>query len=163
MPKSKVEKSKKTKTKKPKSRETKTKEKKPEETIYVTSSVWKILIEIENLRVRERKLIRKLWQDIREDKTRRIHKLVFEQALQSNSAFPSMNEKELDNWITENISAVFIALIEQGDIIVQKDEPSKWREASGAIYDKIRKTVVKTDEKIIEDDKQENDIQKDEK
>ena len=52
-----------------------------------------------------------------------------------------MNESELENWIIENISAVFIALIEQGDIIVKETEPSKWREAGVAIYDKIKKTV----------------------
>ena len=39
-----------------------------EDTITVTSGVWKTLLEIEDLRVRERKLIRKLWQDLREDK-----------------------------------------------------------------------------------------------
>ena len=84
--------------------------------IHVNSNVWKSLLEIEDLRVRERKLIRKLWYDLREDSTRRIHKMVFEQALQSDSAFPSMDESELEKWIIENISAVFIALIEQGDI-----------------------------------------------
>ncbi len=115
------------------------------DSIRVTSSVWKILLEIEDLRVRERKLIRRLWRDLREDRTQRIHKLVFEQALQSNSAFPSVDEKELDKWITENISAVFIALIEQGDIVVQKDEPSKWREAGGAIYERLKKSVSKED------------------
>jgi hypothetical protein len=121
-----------------------TKEKKTKNPpLYVNSNVWKILLEIEDLRVKEHKLIRKLWRDLREDSTGRIHKLVFEQALQSNSAFPSMNEKELEKWITENISAVFIALIEQGDIIVEEDEPSKWREAGAAIYDKIKKTMIK--------------------
>ena len=123
-----------------------------EDNITVTSSVWKTLLEIEDLRVRERKLIRKLWRDLREDKTRRIHKLVFEQALQSNSAFPSMNEKELDKWITENISAVFIALIEQGDIIVEEDAPSRWREAGEALYDKIKKSVSKKDEDMQKDE-----------
>ncbi len=114
--------------------------------LYVNSNVWKILLEIEDLRVKEHKLIRKLWGDLREDSTRRVHKMVFEQALQSNSAFPSMNEKELEKWITENISSVFIALIEQGDIIVEEAEPSKWREAGIAIYDKIKKTVIKEEE-----------------
>jgi hypothetical protein len=123
-----------------------------EDDIIVTSSVWKTLLEIEDLRVKERKLIRKLWRDLREDKTRRIHKLVFEQALQSNSAFPSMNEKELDNWITENISAVFIALIEQGDIIVEEEAPSRWREVGEAIYDKIIKSVSKKDEDMQKDE-----------
>ncbi|MHA1992971.1 MAG: hypothetical protein ACW97Z_00355 [Candidatus Hodarchaeales archaeon] len=118
--------------------------------MYVNSNVWKVLLEIEDLRVKERKLIRKLWRDLREDTTRRIHTMVFEQALQSNSAFPSMNEKELEKWITENISAVFIALIEQGDIVVEEEEPSKWREAGVAIYDKIRKTVSKVETDKIE-------------
>ncbi|MHA1975645.1 MAG: hypothetical protein ACW98F_10145 [Candidatus Hodarchaeales archaeon] len=124
------------------------KEKEPP--MYVNSNVWKVLLEIEDLRVKERKLIRKLWRDLREDSTRRIHKMVFEQALQSNSAFPSMNEKELENWITENISAVFIALIEQGDLIVEETEPSKWREAGIAIYDKIKKTLSKEENNVIE-------------
>jgi hypothetical protein len=122
-----------------------------EDNIIVTSNVWKTLLEIEDLRVRERKLIRKLWRDLREDKTKRIHKLVFEQALQSNSAFPSMNEEELDKWITENISAVFIALIEQGDIIVEEDAPSRWREMGEAVYDKIKKSVSRKDENIPTD------------
>ena len=113
--------------------------KKDSEPMYVTSDVWRVLLQIEDMRVRERRLIRKLWRDLREDTTRRIHKMVFEQALQSNSAFPKVNEKELDNWITENISAVFIALIEQGDIIVKEDEPNKWREAGTSILDKIKK------------------------
>ncbi len=118
--------------------------------LYVNSNVWKVLLQIEDLRVKERKLIRKLWGDLREDSTRRIHNMVFEQALQSNSAFPSMNEKELEKWITENISAVFIALIEQGDIIVEETEPNKWWEAGMAIYDKIKKTVSKEDEELEE-------------
>ncbi|MHA1946180.1 MAG: hypothetical protein ACXAC6_11865 [Candidatus Hodarchaeales archaeon] len=109
------------------------------EPLYVTSDVWRVLLKIEDMRVRERRLIRKLWRDLREDTTQRIHKMVFEQALQSNSAFPKVTEKELDNWITENISAVFIALIEQGDIIVKEDEPSKWKEAGTSILSKLRK------------------------
>jgi hypothetical protein len=116
---------------------------KSEEPITVTSQVWKVLLEIEDLRVKERKLIRKLWRDLHEDTTKRIHKMVFEQALQSNSAFPSVSEKELEKWIIENISAVFIALIEQGDIIVKEDEPSKIWEAGVAVYDRIKKTVIK--------------------
>ena len=119
--------------------------------IHVNSNVWKSLLEIEDLRVRERKLIRKLWQDLREDSTRRIHKMVFEQALQSDSAFPSMDESELEKWIIENISAVFIALIEQGDIIVKETEPSKWREAGIAIYDKIKKNLSKEESNPIEE------------
>ena len=119
--------------------------------IYVNSNVWKVLLEIEDLRVKERKLIRKLWRDLREDSTRRIHNMVFEQALQSNSAFPSMNEQELEKWIIENISAVFIALIEQGDLIVEETEPSKWREAGVAIYDKIKKSVSKEENNKVED------------
>lgn len=109
------------------------------EPLYVTSDVWRVLLKIEDMRVRERRLIRKLWRDLREDTTQRIHKMVFEQALQSDSAFPKVTEKELDNWITENISAVFIALIEQGDIIVKEDEPSKWKEAGTSILNKLRK------------------------
>ena len=120
--------------------------------MYVNPNVWKVLLEIEDLRVKERKLIRKLWRDLREDSTQRIHKMVFEQALQSNSAFPSMNEKELETWITENISAVFIALIEQGDIIVEEGETSKWWEDGVAIFDKIKKTVSKQEVNSIEDE-----------
>lgn len=117
------------------------KKNKKSEPLYVTSDVWKVLLKIEDMRVRERRLIRKLWRDLREDSTRRIHKLVFEQALQSNSAFPKMSEKELDKWVTENISAVFIALIEQGDIIVKEDEPSKWKEAGTSILSIIKKNI----------------------
>ena len=119
---------------------------KKSEPLYVTSDVWTVLLKIEDLRVRERKLIRQLWRDIREDKTQSIHKLVFEQALQSNSAFPKMNKEDLDNWITENISAVFIALIEQGDIIVKEDEPSKWREAGTSIFERIKKMASNSEE-----------------
>ena len=56
-----------------------------------------------------------------------------------------------EKWITENISAVFIALIEQGDLIVEETEPSKWREAGYAIYDKIKKSVSKEEKDTIED------------
>ena len=116
------------------------------EPLYVTSDVWKVLLKIEDMRVRERRLIRKLWRDLREDTTRRIHKMVFEQALQANSAFPKVSEKELDNWVAENISAVFIALIEQGDIIVKEDEPSKWKEAGTSILSKVRKRISSKDD-----------------
>ena len=119
---------------------------KDSEPMYVTSDVWKVLLKIEDMRVRERRLIRKLWRDLREDTTRRIHKMVFEQALQSNSAFPKVNEKELDNWVTENISAVFIALIEQGDIIVKEDEPNKWREAGTSILDRFKRVKSSKDD-----------------
>ena len=54
-------------------------------------------------------------------------------------------------WIIENISAVFIALIEQGDIIVKETEPSKWREAGIAIYDKIKKNLSKEESNPIEE------------
>jgi hypothetical protein len=127
---------------------------KDSEPMYVTSDVWKVLLKIEDMRVRERRLIRKLWRDLREDTTRRIHKMVFEQALQSNSAFPKVNKKELDNWVIENISAVFIALIEQGDIIVKEDEPSKWREAGTSILDKFKK--VKSSKEDVEGETSEN-------
>jgi hypothetical protein len=127
---------------------------KDSEPMYVTSDVWKVLLKIEDMRVRERRLIRKLWRDLREDTTRRIHKMVFEQALQSNSAFPKVNEKELDRWVIENISAVFIALIEQGDIIVKEDEPSKWREAGTSILDKFKK--VKSSKEDVEGETSEN-------
>ncbi|MHA1236708.1 MAG: hypothetical protein ACTSQ9_03485 [Candidatus Hodarchaeales archaeon] len=127
---------------------------KDSEPMYVTSDVWKVLLKIEDMRVRERRLIRKLWRDLREDTTRRIHKMVFEQALQSNSAFPKVNEKELDRWVIDNISAVFIALIEQGDIIVKEDEPSKWREAGTSILDKFKK--VKSSKEDVEGETSEN-------
>jgi hypothetical protein len=124
------------------------------EPLYVTSDVWRVLLKIEDMRVRERRLIRKLWRDLNEDTTRRLHKMVFEQALQSNSAFPKVNEKELDNWVVENISAVFIALIEQGDIIVKEDEPSKWKEAGTSILGKIRKLAPSKDD--LEEETSEN-------
>jgi len=127
---------------------------KDSEPMYVTSDVWRVLLKIEDMRVKERRLIRKLWRDLREDTTRRIHKMVFEQALQSNSAFPKVNAKELDDWITENISAVFIALIEQGDIIVKEDEPSKWKEAGTSILGKLRKLNSRKDD--VEDETSEN-------
>ncbi|MHA1942376.1 MAG: hypothetical protein ACXAB2_16525 [Candidatus Hodarchaeales archaeon] len=96
------------------------------------------MLEIEDLRAKERKLIHKLWRDIQEDTTRRLHKMVFEQALQSDSMFPSMNENELDKWITENISAVVITLIEQGDILVREEKPSKIWETGVKVVDRIK-------------------------
>ena len=73
-----------------------------------------------------------------EDTTRRIHKMVFEQALESDSMFPSMKEDELDKWITENISAVFITLIEQGDILVREEKPSIFWETGVKVVDRIK-------------------------
>lgn len=64
--------------------------------------------------------------------------MVFEQALQSDSMFPSMDENELDKWITENISAVFIALIEQGDLLVREEKPSKIWETGVKVVDRIK-------------------------
>jgi len=98
--------------------------KKQKESVIVPSKVWTILQKIEALRVKERKLIRNLWYDLKENQNRRIHQMVFEQALQSNSAFPSVNKEELDNWVEENITTVFITLIEQGDILVEETKPN---------------------------------------
>ncbi|WP_455143002.1 hypothetical protein [Candidatus Hodarchaeum mangrovi] len=95
------------------------------EPLRVSSTVWKTLLEIEALRTRERKIIRNLWRDLKEDKTQTIHQLVFEQAMSSSSAFPSVSKKELEDWIIENISTVIITLIEQGDIIVLEQEPNR--------------------------------------
>jgi hypothetical protein len=98
---------------------------KKKEPIIVSSKVWETLLEIEALRIKERKLVKKFWRDLKEHSTQRIHRLVFEQAMASNSAFPSLKQKELDVWITENISIVIITLIEQGDITVVEEEPKK--------------------------------------
>ncbi len=95
------------------------------EPLRVSSTVWKTLLEIEALRTRERKIIRNLWRDLKEYKTQTIHQLVFEQAMSSSSAFPSVSKKELEDWIIENISTVIITLIEQGDIIVLEQEPNR--------------------------------------
>ncbi len=110
--------------------------------IVVSSKVWEILLEIEALRTKERKLIRNLWYDLKEHHHRKIHQMVFEQALQSNSAFPSVSRKELDDWVSENITTVFITLIEQGDIIVQEEEPSKPRKWLTTGIRKIKKKIV---------------------
>ncbi|MFX0015761.1 MAG: hypothetical protein ACFFB2_01200 [Promethearchaeota archaeon] len=115
--------------------------------VVVSSKVWEILLEIEALRTKERKLIRNLWYDLKEQQHRKIHQMVFEQALQSNSAFPSVSKKELDNWVSENITTVFITLIEQGDIIVQEEEPSKPRKWIYKGMDKIKKKISETREK----------------
>ncbi|MHA1214145.1 MAG: hypothetical protein ACTSR2_08500 [Candidatus Hodarchaeales archaeon] len=98
------------------------------EPIKVSSNVWNILLEIEALRAKEHKLIKTLWREIREDRTRRIHQLVFEQALSSNSPFPSVSKKELDKWIIENITSVIITLIEQGDIVVVEPDTGKTKQ-----------------------------------
>lgn len=95
------------------------------ETIIVSSKVWAVLLEIEALRTKERKLVRNLFNELREPSTRRIHNIVFEQALQSNSAFPTVSKEELDRWVYENITTVFITLIEQGLISVAEEKPSK--------------------------------------
>ena len=114
---------------------------KKKEPVIVSSKVWEILLEIEALRTKERKLISNLWYDLKEQQNRRIHQMVFEQALQSNSAFPSVSRKELDDWVSENISTVFITLIEQGDIIVQEEEPSKARKWLSQSMEKIKKKI----------------------
>jgi len=114
---------------------------KQKEPVIVSSKVWEILLEIEALRTKERTLIRNLWYDLKEQKHRRIHQMVFEQALQSNSAFPTVSNKDLDNWVSENITTVFITLIEQGDIIVQEEEPSKARKWLSQSMEKIKKKI----------------------
>ncbi|MFX1516696.1 MAG: hypothetical protein ACFFC6_10325 [Promethearchaeota archaeon] len=114
---------------------------KKKEPVIVSSKVWEILLEIEALRTKERKLIRNLWFDLKEQQNRRIHQMVFEQALQSNSAFPSVSKKELDDWVSKNITTVFITLIEQGDIIVQEEEPSKARKWLAQSMGKIKKKI----------------------
>ncbi|MHA1971799.1 MAG: hypothetical protein ACTSW1_02330 [Candidatus Hodarchaeales archaeon] len=101
---------------------------KKKEPIVVSSNVWNTLLEIESLRAKEHKLIKKLWREIREDRTRRIHRLVFEQALSSNSPFPSVSRKDIDKWIVENITSVIITLIEQGDIVVLEPETGKTKQ-----------------------------------
>ena len=126
---------------------------KQKEPVIVSSKVWEILLEIEALRTKERKLIRNLWYDLKEQHHRRIHQMVFEQALQSNSAFPSVSRKELDNWVSENITTVFITLIEQGDIIVQEEEPSKPRKWFFQGMEKIKKKIDESREKKSEDQK----------
>ncbi len=100
---------------------------KSKEPIVVSSKVWEVLLEIEALRTKERMLVRNLFYELKEPSTRRIHRHVFEQALQSNSAFPTMSKKELDRWVYENITTVFITFIEQGIITVKEEEPSKPR------------------------------------
>lgn len=117
------------------------------EPIAVSEDIWNVLLEIEALRTKERKLIRKLWYELRESSTRRIHNLVFEQAMQSDSAFPSMTKKELDKWIIENISSVFITLIEQGDIIVEEEEPSKARKWFSKGVNRIKQKIEDSKEK----------------
>lgn len=120
---------------------------KQKEPVIVSSKVWEILLEIEALRTKERKLIRNLWYDLKEQQHRKIHQMVFEQALQSNSAFPSVSKKELDDWVSENITTVFITLIEQGDIIVQEEEPSKPRKWLSQSMGKIKKKIDESREK----------------
>ncbi len=117
------------------------------EPVIVSSKVWEILLEIEALRMKERKLIRNLWYDLKEHHHRRIHQMVFEQALQSDSAFSSVSRKELDNWVSENITTVFITLIEQGDIIVQEEEPSKPRKWLFQGIEKIKKKIDESRQK----------------
>ena len=125
--------------------------------IVVSSKVWEILLEIEALRTKERKLIRNLWYDLKEHHHRKIHQMVFEQALQSNSAFPSVSRKELDDWVSENITTVFITLIEQGDIIVQEEEPSKPRKWLTTGIMKIKKKIENTREDNSNHIKKESD------
>jgi hypothetical protein len=119
---------------------------KKKEPVIVSSNVWEVLLEIEALRMKERKLIRNLWYELKEQEHRKIHQMVFEQALQSNSAFPSVSKKELDDWVSENITTVFITLIEQGDVIVQKEEPSKPRKWLTQSVERIKKKVSETRE-----------------
>ncbi|MFX1282468.1 MAG: hypothetical protein ACFFB5_02390 [Promethearchaeota archaeon] len=121
------------------------------EPVVVSSKVWEILLEIEALRTKERKLIRNLWFDLKEHHHRKIHQMVFEQALQSNSAFPSVSRKELDNWVSENITTVFITLIEQGDIIVQEEEPSKPQKWLFQGIEKIKKKISESRENSSEE------------
>ncbi|MFX0086113.1 MAG: hypothetical protein ACFFAU_10575 [Candidatus Hodarchaeota archaeon] len=118
---------------------------KTKEPIFVSSKVWEVLLEIEALRTKEQKLVRNLFNELKEPSTRRIHTHVFEQALQSDSAFPSMSKKELDKWVYENISTVFITLIEQGIITVEEEEPSKARKW---FTHGIKKIKEKIDESI---------------
>jgi len=117
------------------------------ENIIVSSKVWAVLLEIEALRTKERKLVRNLFNELREPSTRRIHTIVFEQALQSNSIFPTVSKEELDKWVYENITTVFITLIEQGIISVAEEKPSKpkkWLKTGiKKIKDKINETSVR--------------------
>ncbi len=117
------------------------------ETIIVSSKVWAVLLEIEALRTKERKLVRNLFNELREPSTRRIHKYVFEQALQANSVFPTVSKEELDKWVYENITTVFITLIEEGIISVAEEKPSKPRKwlktGIKKIKDKIDETSVR--------------------
>ncbi|MFX0123439.1 MAG: hypothetical protein ACFFAE_07340 [Candidatus Hodarchaeota archaeon] len=124
------------------------------EPVIVSSKVWEILLEIEALRTKERKLIRNLWFDLKEQQHRRIHQMVFEQALQSNSAFPSVSKKELDDWVSENITTVFITLIEQGDIIVQEEEPSKPRKWLSQSVERIKTKLAESRERNAMEEKQ---------
>ncbi|MHA2225529.1 MAG: hypothetical protein ACXAC8_10020 [Candidatus Hodarchaeales archaeon] len=117
--------------------------KKNRDPIVVSEKVWSILLEIEALRRKEEKLIRNLWYDLKEHQHRKIHRLVFEQALKGET-FPSVSRKELDKWVSENISQVFITLIEQGDIIVQDEEPSKPRKWLSKGVDIIKKRLEET-------------------
>lgn len=121
---------------------------KSEEPIVVSSKVWEILLKIEALRTKERKLIRNLWYDLKEHHNRKIHQMVFEQALQSHSTFPSVSQKDLDNWVSENISTVFITLIEQGDIIVQEEEPSKPRKWFIQGLERIKRKIDESRQQI---------------
>lgn len=124
---------------------------KKKEPIVVSSKVWEVLLEIEALRMKERKLIRNLWYELKEQEHRKIHQMVFEQALQSNSAFPSVSKKELDDWVSENITTVFITLIGQGDVIVQEEEPSKPRKWFTQSVEIIKKKVSETREQDSSD------------
>ena len=111
------------------------------EPIIVSAKVGEVLLEIEALRTKERKLVRNLFNELNEPATRRIHRHVFEQALQSNSAFPSVSKKELDKWVYENISTVFITLIEQGIITVEEEQPSKPRKWLTRGFQKIKERI----------------------
>ena len=114
------------------------------ETIIVSSKVWAVLLEIEALRTKERKLVRNLFNELREPSTRRIHNYVFEQALQSNSVFPTVSKEELDNWVYENITTVFITLIEQGIISVAEEKPSKPKKWLKTCLKKIKDKIDET-------------------
>ncbi|UCG02069.1 MAG: hypothetical protein JSW11_21055 [Candidatus Heimdallarchaeota archaeon] len=127
---------------------------KQKEPVIVSSNVWEVLLEIEALRMKERKLIRNLWYELKEQEHRKIHQMVFEQALQSNSAFPTVSKKELNDWVSENITTVFITLIEQGDIIVQEEEPSKPRKWLSLSVEKIKKKVTETRERRSQEEEQ---------
>ncbi len=115
--------------------------KKTKEILIVPPKVWTVLQKIESLRVKERKLIRNLWYDLKENQNRTIHQMVFEQALKSNSAFPSVNREELDKWVEENITTVFITLIEQGDIIVEESKPNFLRKIYNKGFGRIKNII----------------------